>query len=359
MADPPWRSRLQSGLVIPACPLTLDEDGSWSQRHQRAVVRYYLDAGAGGIAVGVHSTQFAIRDPAHALFEPILRLVAEEFDRFENRGDSPSPVRIAGLCGRSEQAIAEAQLVKRLGYHAGLLSLMAVSGDSESQVLDHCRRVADELPLIGFYLQPAVGGRVYSYDFWRRFCEIESLVAIKIAPFNRYQTLDVVRAVVESGRDDISLYSGNDDNIIVDLLTEFEFAGNRRRIVGGLLGQWGVWTRAAVDLLDRIKQAREHTQIDAAWLTQNAALTDANAAVFDAANGFAGCIPGIMEVLRRQGLAPSCRCLNPEETLSPGQAAELDRVTQQYGWLIDDRYVSQHLATWLTDPTKSRSDEMH
>lgn len=352
-----WRARLRQGLVIPACPLILHEDGRWSPRYQRGVVRYYLDAGSGGIAVGVHSTQFAIREPRYGLLEPVLRLVAEEIDRYESREAGPPIVRIAGICGRREQALGEASLATRLGYHAGLLSLTAVGGDGEAAMLEHARALGVEIPLIGFYLQPAVGGRVLSFDFWRRFCELPAVVAIKIAPFNRYQTLDVVRAVIASGRDDIALYTGNDDNIVADLLTPFDLDGQRRWIVGGLLGQWGVWTRRAVELLERLRVARGDTRSNSSsatialdWLAKNAQLTDANAAVFDAANGFAGCIPGILEVLRRQGLAPSRRCLDPAEVLSPGQAAELDRVSTAYPWLLDDEFVARHLANWLDSP---------
>lgn len=349
MSASDWRSRLQAGQVIPACPLMLTDDGQWSQQHQRAVIRYYTAAGAGGLAVGVHSTQFAIRDPQHGLFEPILRLVAEELDQCAELAPSKQPlIRIAGVCGPQAQAVEEARLATRLGYQAGLLSLMAVSDQEENAILEHCRRVADEIPVIGFYLQPAVGGRVFSYQFWRQFCDIAGVVAIKIAPFNRYQTLDVVRAVIESQRDDIALYTGNDDNIIVDLLTPFEFGGASRFIVGGLLGQWGVWTRQAAELLQQVKQARQGESLPLDWLTRAAALTDANAAVFDAANGFAGCIPGIMEVLRRQGLAPSRRCLDPEEVLSAGQAEELDRVAAAYPWLVDDAFVREQLSQWLT-----------
>lgn len=358
-ATPPgdWRTRLRQGLVIPACPLLLHADGRWSPRYQRGLVRYYLASGSGGIAVGVHSTQFAIRDPRHGLLEPVLRLVAEEISRFESRESGSPIVRIAGICGRREQALGEARLATRLGYHAGLLSLTAVSGDGEAAMWEHARAIADVIPIIGFYLQPAVGGRILSFDFWRRFCQIPAVVAIKIAPFNRYQTLDVVRAVIESGRDDIALYTGNDDNIIVDLLTPFALDGQCRWIVGGLLGQWGVWTRRAVELLEQLRSARGDTRTDSTsatlaldWLSKNAQLTDANAAVFDAANGFAGCIPGILEVLRRQGLAPSCRCLDAAEVLSPGQAAELDRVSRAYPWLVDDEFVAEHLSGWLDSP---------
>lgn len=352
-----WRDSLRAGQVIPALPLMLNEDGLWSPRHQRAIVRYYCEAGCGGIAVGVHSTQFAIRDAKHNLYESILRLVSDELDQMiTNRTAADaaaipeSPViRIAGLCGRTEQAIAEAQLATSIGYHAGLLSLAAWTHDDEAEIVGHCRRVADVMPIIGFYLQPAVGGRVLSHSFWRQFCEIDNVVAIKIAPFNRYQTLDVVRAVALSGREDIALYTGNDDNIIIDLLTRFEFAGKQVKIVGGLLGQWGVWTRSAVEMLREIKTVRHRETIPTTWLTRNASLTDANAAIFDAANQFAGCIPGIMEVLRRQGLAPSRRCLDPCEHLSPGQIEELDRIAGMYPELNDDSFVSENLLRWLGD----------
>lgn len=341
-----WRSQLAQGQVIPACPLMLDSDGEWNQRYQRAIVRYYIDSGAGGLAVGVHSTQFAIRDPAYNLFEPILRLVAETLDEKQTTDASPF-VRIAGLCGETTQAISEAEFALSCGYHAGLLSLSAVATLAEVDIVEHCRQVARHIPIIGFYLQPAVGGRVLTESFWRRFVEIDQVLAIKIAPFNRYQTIDVIRAVMQSGRDDIALYTGNDDNIIVDLLTRFEFSGQTRHIAGGLLGQWGVWTSQAVKMLGEIQAIREHSQLPAQWLTRNIALTDASAAIFDAANGFSGCIPGIMEILRRQGLAPSNRCLNPNEVLSPGQAEELDRVSQAYPELTDDLFVRENLSRWL------------
>ncbi len=339
-----WKETLRAGQVIPALPLMLHDDGTWSRRHQRAIVRYYRDAGCGGIAVGVHSTQFAIREPKHNLYEPTLRLVAEELET-----TSDPMIRIAGICGDSEQAIAEATLATAIGYHAGLLSLTAWADSDESEILDHCRRIADVIPIIGFYLQPAVGGRVLSFSFWCRFCNIPNVVAIKVAPFNRYQTLDVVRAVAMSGRDDIAIYTGNDDNIMIDLLSRYQFAGHSVQIVGGLLGQWGVWTRAAVELLHEIKVARQGEAIAASWLARNVALTDANAVIFDAANRFAGCIPGIMEVLRRQRLAPSGRCLNPDEKLSAGQAEELDRIIAAYPELQDDDFVAENLTRWLAD----------
>lgn len=341
------RQHLLEGQVIPAHPLALTEQRKLDERHQRALTRYYVAAGAGGVAVGVHTTQFEIREPHHALLKPVLELASATVA--EALAVSPRPfVKVAGLCGRTAQAVAEAELARSLGYHAGLLSLGAWRNDVDAAILDHCRTVAETMPVVGFYLQPAVGGRVLPYRFWREFAEIRNVVAIKIAPFNRYQTLDVVRAVIASGRDDIALYTGNDDSIIVDLLTRFEFSGTPRFIVGGLLGQWAVWTRRAVELLGQLQEARAGATIDAAWLARAVALTDVNAAFFDAANGFAGCIPGIHEVLRRQGLMPGTWCLDASCDLSPGQAAEIDRVLAAYPELNDDDFVAEHLADWLS-----------
>jgi dihydrodipicolinate synthase/N-acetylneuraminate lyase len=340
------RAHLLAGQAIPALPLALRRNRKWDEKHQRAVVRYYLDAGVGGLAVGVHSTQFAIRDKKVGLYAPVLQLAAETAAAWLLPQPRPF-VLIAGLCGRTPQAIAEAKIARDSGYHAGLLSLGAWAKDTDAAVLAHCRAVAKEIPLVGFYLQPAVGGRVFSYKFWRKFAEIPNLVGVKIAPFNRYRTIDVVRAVLEAGRDDVAFYTGNDDNIIGDLLTPWSFAGRTRHIAGGLLGQWGVWTRNAVALLDEIKAARKYASLNAAWLDRNAALTDANAAVFDAANNFAGCLPGIHEILRRQGLLQTAACLDPHEQLSPGQAAEITRVARDYPWLVDDDFVRANLDRWL------------
>lgn len=340
------RTHLLAGQVIPALPLALTRARRWDPRRQRALVRYYVDAGAGGLAVGVHSTQFEIRDPKHGLFEPVLRLAAEAVGEW--LVSEPRPfVLVAGLCGATSQAVREAAFARTQGYHAGLLSLGAWAKADERSILRHCRRVAREIPLIGFYLQPAVGGRVFSYRFWREFAEIPELVAVKVAPFDRYRSLDVVRAVLEAGRDDVALYTGNDDNIIADLLTPFRFAGKTRHFDGGLLGQWGVWTRSAVKLLHRLQREARGKKIPAQWLTMNAALTDANAAIFDSANRFAGCLPGIHEVLRRNGLLATTVCLNPHERLSPGQADEISRVTAAYPWLTDQAFVARNLARWL------------
>jgi dihydrodipicolinate synthase/N-acetylneuraminate lyase len=346
---PNIRSRLQTGLVIPAHPLALDDNGRLDERSQRALTRYYAAAGAGGLAVGVHTTQFAIRDPQVGLFEPVLSLAREEMDRADARGGAPL-VRVGGVCGATDQAIAEADLLARLGYHAGLLSLSALRDSDDAALIAHCERVGARLPLVGFYLQPAVGGRVLPYRFWRRFAEIPAVVAIKIAPFNRYQTLDVVRAVVDAGRDDIALYTGNDDAIVSDLVTAFAFTRNgepvERRIVGGLLGHWAVWTKPATALLDECRAAAQTACVPARLLGRGVEVTDANAAFFDAAHGFAGCIAGIQTVLHRQGLLSSSRCLDPDEKLSPGQGAEIDRVARAYPHLADDAFVAAHLDEW-------------
>lgn len=336
------RCHLSEGQVIPAMPLALSEDRTWSPRSQRGLVRYYLDAGAGGLAVGVHTTQFEIRDPKHGLFDSVLECCANEI---RDPANLPRPfAMISGICGKTDQATREAELAMKHGYHAGLLSLSALCQSSDRQLLDHCREVAAILPLIGFYLQAGIGGRSYGYRFWREFAEIEEVVAIKIAPFNRYATLEVVRAVADSGREDIALYTGNDDNIIHDLITPFPWGTTPRRIVGGLLGQWAVGTRRAVALLNEVKSGNRSA---ADWAALNAGLTDFNSAIFDPANGFAGCIAGINEVLRREGLLPSRHCLDPHEVLSPGQEAELDRVIRSYPEWQDSAFIAENLDRWL------------
>jgi len=348
---PAWvLHRLRDGLVIPAHPLALTRQRKLDERRQRALTRYYLAAGAGGLAVGVHTTQFAIREPKHGLLRPVLELAART--AFEETGGTRQPVLIAGICGRTPQAAGEAQLARELGYHAGLLSLGALREATERELIAHCRTVAREIPLVGFYLQPAAGGRLLPFSFWRRFVEIPNVIAVKIAPFNRYQTLDVVRAVAEAGRaGDIALYTGNDDHILLDLLTEWVVPTPRGthhvRIVGGLLGQWACWTRRAVELLERCKKLRGAKRIPAELLTLAEQHTDINAAVFDAAHGFAGCIAGIHEVLRRQGLLTNALVLDPHERLSPGQAADITRVCAVYPRLTDDDFVRANLSVWL------------
>jgi len=339
--------------VIPAHPLALTAERRLDEHHQRALSRYYLAAGAGGLAVGVHTTQFAIRKPGIGLLRPVWELAAEEMSDADRNRREPV-IRVAGLVGRTVQAVAEARLARDLGYQIGLLSLAALNDADDDALIEHCHAVAEIIPLMGFYLQPAVGGRHLGYRFWARFAEIESVVAIKVAPFNRYQTLDVVRGVVASGRaDEIALYTGNDDSIVVDLLTTYRVAGAdgspvTTRFRGGLLGHWAVWTRRAVELLEKIHALHAAgAAIPPEMLTLAAEVTDANAAVFDAANGYAGVIAGVHEVLRRQGLMRGIWCLDPHETLSPGQSEEIDRVYREHPHLTDDEFVAAHLDEWL------------
>ncbi len=340
------RAHLLAGQVIPAHPLALTAERTLDERHQRGLTRYYFAAGAGGIAVGVHTTQFAIRDKAHRLYEPVLKLAAETADAELARRPRPF-ARVAGVIGRTPQALAETVIAARLEYDAVLLSLAAWRDESDEGMLAHCRAVGEILPLFGFYLQPAVGGRPLSYEFWRRFAEIPAVVAIKIAPFNRYQTLDVIRAVADSGREDIALYTGNDDAIITDLLSRTKVGGRTLRIRGGLLGQWAVWTRTAVQTVEALRRLEPDSPIPAVWLAQASALTDANSALFDVAHQFRGSIAGLHEVLRRQGLLAGTWCLDPGEGLSPGQAMAIDRVQREHPELTDDTFVAEHRDRWL------------
>lgn len=343
-------SALQKGTVIPALPLALNKNRQLDERRQRALMRYYLDAGAGGVAVGVHTTQFEIRLPEINLYGPILEIAREEFDRFETVNKKPI-IRIAGVIGKTAQAVSEAGLALEKGYHAVLLSVAAFKDASNQEILEHCQKVAAIVPVIGFYLQPAVGGRELDVQFWREFAKIENVIAIKIAPFNRYQTFDVVRGVVESGRaDEIALYTGNDDNILVDLLSEYEIKSEgktiKKRIVGGLLGHWAIWTKKAVELLGDVHLGKFDNNAKK-MLALAHQITDSNAAFFDAANNFKGCITGIHEVLRRQGLLEDIWTLNPKEDLSPGQLNEIDRVCQAYPHLNDDEFVKKNLDNWM------------
>ena len=349
---PSWVSEaLQNGLVIPAHPLALTKERKLDERRQRALTRYYAAAGAGGVAVGVHTTQFAIRDPGIDLLKPVLQLACETLDEIEARS-SKRFVRIAGICGETTQALKEARLALDCSYHAGLLSLAALRQADGDQLLEHCRRVAEIIPLVGFYLQPAAGGRVLPYSFWRHFVEIPNVVAIKVAPFNRYQTFDVVRAVAEAGpMQEIALYTGNDDQIVLDLLARWEVMTPQGlvnvQIKGGLLGHWAYWTSRAVRLLEACRAARQQETIPRQLFTLAGQITDSNAAIFDAAHQFAGCIPGIHQVLYRQGLLANSLCLNPQETLSPDQSDEIERVYRAYPALNDDEFVRSNLDQWL------------
>ncbi|MCC3305237.1 dihydrodipicolinate synthase family protein [Sneathiella sp. HT1-7] len=341
-------SAFRRGGVIPAQPLALNSQRELDVRRQRALSRYYLDAGSVGIAVGVHTTQFTIRDVG--LYEPVLRLAAEEAESWVER----TPFMIAGVVGKTDQALSEAKIAKSLGYQAVLLGLAALNDASVDELVAHCRKVADVMPVVGFYLQPAVGGRNLPYEFWKQFAEIENVVGIKLAPFNRYKTLDVVRGVADAGaKDRITLYTGNDDHIVGDLMTPFPVQINGKtetiNIVGGLLGHWSVWTRKAVELVEEISAIRGQEAAPMAWWTRDAAVTDSNGAFFDAANDYVGVIAGLHEVLRRQGLLEGIWCLDPDEGLGRGQLAEIDRVYTSYPELNDDDFVRQNLDRWLAD----------
>lgn len=341
---------LHKGTVIPAHPLALTSERKLDERHQRVLTRYYIDAGAGGVAVGVHTTQFEIRDPEFALFEKVLTIAMEEIETAQIQD---SFIKIAGICGPVEQAIQEAKFSKEIGYDMGLLSMGGLNDLSEDELISRTERVAEIIPVFGFYLQPSVGGRIFSYDFWRRFADIPNVYGIKIAPFNRYHSFDVVRAVCNSKRnEEIALYTGNDDNIINDLLTTYRIkTGDRiaeKKIVGGLLGHWSVWTKRVVDLFEEIMLIRNADSVPSELLTLGQEITDANAAFFDPKNGFKGSIAGINEVLARQGLLQGNWCLMEKEKLSPGQSEEIDRVYANYPHLHDDEFVKENLNKWLS-----------
>jgi len=345
------REALLDGQVIPAHPLALDENRKIDERRQRALSRYYLEAGAGGLAVGVHTTQFPIHD--NGMLEPVLRMAIDEIERHE-RSTGRDVVKVAGLVGRTDQALREARLAVELGYQAGLLSLSAFRNDTNEAMIAHSEAVAQEIPVVGFYLQPAVGGRVLDYNFWRRFFDIPNVVAVKAAPFDRYQTLDILRALADSGRSgEIALYTGNDDHIVLDLIGGARFGDDPNSpevgFVGGLLGQWAVFTKSAVEMLDELRALRKSGEpVPQSWFAKANALTDINAALFDVANDFRGCIAGIHEALRRQGLLEGTWCLDPEEGLSPGQMEEIDRIWEAYPSMRDDDFISENLQRWLS-----------
>jgi dihydrodipicolinate synthase/N-acetylneuraminate lyase len=343
------KKALFKGVVIPALPLALNQHRQLDEAKQRLLMKYYLNAGAGGVAVAVHTTQFEIRLPEVNLYKRVLEIANEEFDNYTAKTLKPI-VRIAGVIGKTEQAKKEAKIALKNGFHAVLLGVAAFSGASNQEILEHCKAIAEIIPIIGFYLQPAVGGQRLDVDFWREFAQIENVIAIKMAPFNRYQTFDVVRGVAESGRaEEIALYTGNDDNILVDLLSKYEIkVGDKlvkKSIVGGLLGHWAVWTRKAVELLENIQSGKFDTNTrEAITLAQQ--ITDSNAAFFDSANNFAGCIVGLHEVLRRQGILDGLWVLNPEEVMSPGQLEEIDRVYAAYPHLNDDAFIAENIDSW-------------
>lgn len=338
---------LHSGTVIPAIPLCLDCDRKFNENGQRLLLRYYLNAGVGGIAVAVHTTQFAIRKPEIGLFEPVVSVTIDEIKKFEE-STGKSIVKIVGVCGETEQAVKEAEFAKSIGADAVLLSPSGLQMLTENEMLERTWIISSIMPVIGFYLQPSVGGRLFTVDYWKRLADINNVVAVKCAPFNRYQTLDLVRGICMSDRcDEIALYTGNDDNIVADLITKYEFNFNGRivekRFVGGLLGHWAVWTNATVKLFEKIRE----NPADIELLTLGVKITDANAAFFDSANGFKGCISGIHEVLRRQGLMDGIWCLDPDETLSDGQSSEIDRVYTAYPELNDDEFIRANIDKWI------------
>lgn len=340
------RKLIADGTVLPAHPLALTAERQLDKTHQRALTRYYIDAGSGGLAVGVHTTQFEIRDVG--LYRPVLELAAETAAHWTKR---PLAL-VAGLAGPTSQAIAEARTARDIGYHAGLLSLAAMKGASEDEIIGHCTSIAAEIPLVGFYLQPAVGGVILSSRFWQRFASIDNVIAIKIAPFNRYRTLDVLRGVAAAGAlDRVALYTGNDDHILLDLMLPFDLRENgvttRTYFKGGLLGHWSVWTASAIKQFEHCKAARHEDSVPADLLALDARVTDCNSAFFDVANNFHGCIAGCHEVLRRQGLMKGLWCLDPNEGLSPGQKEEIDRVCREHADLSDDSFVAANLDKWL------------
>lgn len=337
---------LKNGTVIPAIPLALNDDGSFNEHGQRVLCRYYLDAGVGGIAIAVHTTQFEIRDPKVNLFKTVLEIAADEISKYETK-NGKTIVKVSGVCGPIEQATAEAEIAKSLGFDAVLLSPGGLADKDDTYLIKRTKAVAEIMPVIGFYLQTACGGRMLNFDYWKQVCDIDNVVAIKCASFNRYSTIDVVRAVATSSRNsEIGLYTGNDDNIVVDLLTKYKFNVDGKTIErgfdGGLLGHWSVWTKSVCDMFAKIKEATVNDD----WLTLAAQITDANAAIFDTANNFEGVIAGVHEILHRQGLMKSVRCINPEEKLSAGQAEELDRVCAMYPHLNDNDFVKENLAKW-------------
>jgi dihydrodipicolinate synthase/N-acetylneuraminate lyase len=339
------RSVLFEGTVIPAHPLALTRELKIDEPRQRRLTQYYIASGVGGLAVGVHTTQFEIRSPQHNMYEQVLKLAAEEI---AVHAAGKAFIKVAGICGPLAAAVDEAKIAKQYGYHLGLLSMGGLNHLTEKELIDRTRAVAEIIPVFGFYLQPAVGGRVLSFGFWKAFSEIENVCAIKVAAFNRYQSLDVVRAVCESSRaDHIALYTGNDDNIIADLVTTFSFEVKgknvQKKFVGGLLGNWAVWTGKAVEIFNRIKVSGA-VEISS-LLTEGVKVTDMNAAIFDPSHQFKGSIAGIHYVLQRQGLLDGLWCLNPAEMLSDGQIEEIERVCKTYPELTDDSFIKDFIAS--------------
>ncbi|HOV22153.1 MAG TPA: dihydrodipicolinate synthase family protein [bacterium] len=338
---------LRKGVFIPAHPLALTKERKLDEKRQKGLTKYYIESGVGGIAVGVHTTQFEIHNPKVGLYKPVLQLAIETIKEYKLEDEI---IKVAGICGKTEQATKEGEIARDMGYDAGLLNLGTFTDEKDDDILiEHTKEVSRIIPVFGFYLQPATGGRELSFSFWCKFFQIDNVIAVKVAPFDRYRTIDVIRAIVETGREkDIAVYTGNDDNIIIDLITPFKFNNKIIRIVGGLLGHWAFWTKKSVDIFNEIKEIiKENSPIPQEILTLSAAITDVNSAVFDANNKFSGCIPGINEILRRSGLLEGNWCINQDITLSPGQKEEIDRIFSEYSYLRDDEFVKKNLNKWI------------
>ncbi len=338
---------LRKGVFIPAHPLALTKERKLDEKRQKALTKYYIESGVGGIAVGVHTTQFEIHNPKIGLYKPVLQLAIETVKEYKLENKI---IKVAGICGNTEQAIKEAEIAKGLGYDAGLLNLGTFIDEKDDDILiEHAKEVSHIIPVFGFYLQPATGGRELSFSFWCKFFQIDNVIAVKVAPFDRYRTIDVIKAIAQTKREkDIAVYTGNDDNIIIDLITPFKFNNKIIRIVGGLLGHWAFWTKRSVDIFNEIKEIiKENSPIPQEILTLSAAITDVNSAVFDANNKFSGCIPGINEILRRSGLLEGNWCINQDITLSPGQKEEIDRIFKCYPYLRDDEFVKKNINRWI------------
>jgi hypothetical protein len=340
------QNRLRDGVVIPAHPLALDDEGAVDLRAQRALTRYYLAAGVHGVAVGVHTTQFELHEDRGLLTE-VWRLAATTADE-----SGRAPVLVAGLTGDTADAVVEGQIAVEAGYEVALLCPWGMADVTEAAMVERARAVGEVLPTIGFYLQESVGGRRLGRDYWRRLFDLESVVAVKTAPFDRYRTNDVVQALLEHDRwDEVAVLTGNDDNIVHDLITPYrrQVCGQERevRATGGLLGQWAVGARAAVDVVARVAQAMASGAVPTSILRSAAEFVDVNAAVFDVDHDFAGCVAGVNEVLRQQGLVPTVRCLGKRDILSPGQAEQIAQVRERYPNVLDEEFVATHRDDWL------------
>ena len=341
------RGILKEGIVIPAHPLALDKNRKLDEKRQRGLTEYYLNAGAGGVAIGVHTTQFEIHNEKVGFLKPVLEMGAEVIGDFEKE-HKKKIVKIAGVCGDTNQALREAELAVEMGYDAGLLKLGSFQGKGIDEIINHCKKVSEIIPVFGFYLNPEIGGIELPFEFWCKFLEIENIAAIKVAPFDRYKTLDVIRAISETGRFDVSLYTGNDDSIISDLISIYKTETAEIKFSGGLLGHWAFWTKKAVEYFEEIKKIMKNKEpVSPKILKLAMEVTDVNSAVFDAKNNFSGCIPGINYMLVKRGLLEGEWCIDPSVSLSPWQKGEIDRVWESYPHLRDDDFIHGNIERWL------------